>query len=62
MITATRFLRPVNRADIAACKVKQWTTVNVVVTIDVIMLVIAQQFYLTGVQYLWCCSWLVGLT
>jgi hypothetical protein len=49
-------------ADIARSKAQQWTTVNLVVVINVIMLAIAQQFYLVGVQYLWHRSWIVGLT
>jgi hypothetical protein len=57
-----QLLRQVTVADIAGSKVRQWTTVNLVLVIDMIMLAIAQQFYLVGVQYLWHRSWLVGLT
>jgi hypothetical protein len=57
-----QLLQQVTVADIADSKVRQWTTVNLVVVIDVIMLAIAQQFYLVGVQYLWHRSWIVGLT
>lgn len=56
-----QLLRQVTVADIAGSKMQQWTTVNLVVVIDVIMLAIAQQFYLVGVQYLWHRSWIVGL-
>ena len=57
-----QLLRQVAVADIAARKVQQWSTANLVVVIDVIMLTIAQQFYLVGAQYLWHRSWLIGLT
>ena len=57
-----QLLRQVAVADIAARKVQQWSTANLVVVIDVIMLAIAQQFYLVGAQYMWQRSWLVGLT
>jgi hypothetical protein len=56
-----QLLRQVTVADIAARKVQQWSTANLVVVIDVIMLAIAQQF-LVGTQYLWQRSWLVELT
>lgn len=59
---AAQLLQQVMAADIAARKVQQWSTANLVVVIDVIMLAIAQQFYLVGAQYLWYRSWLVGLT
>ena len=59
---AAQLLQQVTVADIAARKVQQWSTVNLVVVIDVIIQAIAQQFYLVGVQYLWHRSWLIGLT
>lgn len=58
---SAQLLQQVMAADIAARKVQQWLTVNLIVVIDVIMLTIAQQFYLVGAQYLWQRSWLVGL-
>ena len=59
---SAQLLQQVMAADIAARKVQQWSTANLVVVIDVIMLAIAQQFYLVGTQYMWHRSWLVGLT
>ncbi len=44
-----QLLRQVTVANIAGSKAQHWTMVNLVVVIDVIMLAIAQQFYLVGV-------------
>jgi hypothetical protein len=48
---AAQLLQQVMAADIAARKVQQWLTANLIVVIDVIILAIAQQFYLVGAQY-----------
>jgi len=58
---AAQLLQQATAADIAARKVQQWSVTNCVVLIEVIILAIAQQFFLVGAQYLWHRSWLVGL-
>lgn len=57
---AAQLLRQVTVADIAARKVQQWSTINLVVLTEVTILAIAQQF-MTGPLDAWQGSLLVGL-
>lgn len=57
---AAQLLQQVTVADIAARKVQQWSTTNLVVVIDVTILAIAQQF-LSGPLHIGHGSLLVGL-